>query len=427
MSYKIISMAQEMSRTKKRIVIIGGTLETSFHPIPPIADGAPEWNVFRLAEASARNTEGKLDVHVISPCDSAQWKALQTYPVYARDNYHYILFDQLKLNAYRKVLRHLMPMRFLLRHWVNLPDLISWWYLLKVVEFLDEVRPNFVVINDRPQYIAYLRAKFPKLCLYYMNRAQIGESRRFLKLLDGIIVNSRGMGDYIGQFIKPGNPPVWCVPNALADEFTPPESDLDRFTRQDKTILFAGRLIPGKGAREVLLAFGHILEQVPSVKLVLCGAVSNQPSHVGYTAYERELHFLASQYPPGSVSFVGYIPNREMAAYYASANVAVFPSLPNFLESFGMVALEAMRCGTPVVASHQPGFKELILPGETGFLVDDPRDARSLASVIVSVLQDPDRAKRIGQSAYQHSLHYNINDALLAFEKIFTSEHNRFE
>jgi len=69
---------------KIRVVVIGGTLETSLHPVPPVADGAPEWNVFRLVEAAATSPENHLDIHVVSPCETTQLKSLQNYPVLAR-------------------------------------------------------------------------------------------------------------------------------------------------------------------------------------------------------------------------------------------------------------------------------------------------------------------------------------------------------
>ena len=77
-----------------------------------------------------------------------------------------------------------------------------------------------------------------------------------------------------------------------------------------------------------------------------------------------------------------------------------------------MVALEAMRCGTPVVASRRPGFEEVVVHGETGLLVDDPTDIPALAEAILQVLRDPELARRMGEAGYRRSLEYTPEKAV---------------
>lgn len=394
---------------KIRLLIICGTLETGMRPVPPVADGAPEWNVFRLAEAAFANPDCSLDIQIVSPCEETQMQALHDFPAKAIGSYHHIVLSRFLLALSRKYSRFV---RLLLRRFLKLPDLISWLYLRRALRLVDALKPDLVIINDRPQYVAYLKKRVAKAGLWLMLRYPIGESRRFLGLLDGMIVNSQGMGNYIGQFIHPGQPAVWQIPNTLGEEFLVPKTSTDRFLAAEKLVLFVGRLIPEKGARELLLAFQRVYVQMPGVKLVICGVG-------GDIKYVQSLHLLAVQLPSGTVVFSGQIPYHQLGEYYASASVAVFPSLPEiYVESFGMVALEAMRCGTPVVAARQPGFEEQILHGETGLLVDDPRDAEALARAILQILQDPDLAQRMGQAGYQRSLAYTPQNGLLALEKI---------
>jgi glycosyltransferase involved in cell wall biosynthesis len=77
-----------------------------------------------------------------------------------------------------------------------------------------------------------------------------------------------------------------------------------------------------------------------------------------------------------------------------------------------------MRCGTPVVVSRQPGFEELVLPGETGLLVDNPHVTDSLAQAILQILQNPDLARRMGQAGYQRSLDYTPEKGLQSLETV---------
>lgn len=406
-----------MTREKIRVLIISGTLETSLRPVPPVADGAPEWNVFRLAEAAACNPDGLLDIHVISPCEDGQVSALRDYPVQARGKYHHIVFKPFQLNLYRKLLRHLLPLRLAVRRLAKLPDLMSWWYLRRALFLLADLQPDCVIINDRPQYIRFLRSVVIKGNLILMLRHPVGESSRFLNLLDGVIVNSSGMKSYVEQFMQSDLRPVYKIPNTLDNEFSFLNLMSERYANEKKIILFVGRLIEEKGARELLFAFQEVLTRFPGCKLIFCGVSSQENS-----PYEQELRHLSQMFPKDSVEFMGYIPNHQMKTYYLQASVAVFPSLPEiYLESFGMVALEAMHCGTPVIASRQPGFEELVVHGQTGLLVDDPRDSDSLAQAILQILSDAGLAQKMGRAGYERSMAYTPDSALIALEQIMSS------
>lgn len=392
-----------------RVVIITGTNETALHPVPPVADSAPAWNVYRLAEAA----EG-MGLHVISPCDARQLPALRRFP--AKGQYHHVVFPQAQLVLYRSVLCHLLPLRLAVRRLAKLPDLLSWWYLRRVIKVLRNLRPDVVILNDRPQYIRYLRRHVVRGRLLFLMRGEMGESRRFLHLVDGIVVNSQGIADYARELLEGAPVPIYWMPNALGNEFPVPPSLPDRFRRPEKRILYAGRIIPVKGVLELVEAFALVHRELPESRLLVYGASDNVQQNGPLTPYERQVRERAASLPAGSVQFMGYVPNREMGEHYAQADVAVFPSICK--ESFGMVALEAMRCGTPVVASRRPGFEELVAHGETGLLVDDPTVIPSLAEAILRVLRDPDLAARMGEAGRRRSLRYTPEKAAEQFKSI---------
>jgi D-inositol-3-phosphate glycosyltransferase len=93
------------------------------------------------------------------------------------------------------------------------------------------------------------------------------------------------------------------------------------------------------------------------------------------------------------VSFVGPQPQDRLPAYYVAADVTVVPS---YYESFGMVALEAMACGSPVIASRVGGLVTTVRDGVTGFLVQDG-DVDALAERIAALVADADLRWRIGR------------------------------
>jgi glycosyltransferase involved in cell wall biosynthesis len=296
---------------------------------------------------------------------------------------------------------------------------MSWWYLRRAVPLLSRLQPDLVIINARPQYIRYLRKRVPKGRLLMFMRGSTGESRRFLHLLDGIIVNSQGMAAYARQYVNEAQTRIWMMPNSLGEEFKVSLPDCDRFTRANKQVVFAGRIIPEKGVLELLEGFRLVEERAPGTTLVICGASANFQRNRALTPYERAIQARAATLPSGAVRCVGYVPNAEMPKYYRGAALAVFPSI--CLESFGMVALEAMRCGTPVVASRRPGFEELIRHEETGLLVDDPSDAPCLAQTMLRLLTDAGLAERMGKAAHRRSLDFSPTAAVRRLETIVGS------
>jgi len=171
---------------------------------------------------------------------------------------------------------------------------------------------------------------------------------------------------------------------------------------------------PLKGVWELLLAFEQVHATLPDARLMIVGGNFGQGP---LSDFESKLAtFAAEHHLP--VEFIGQVPNEELPGYYRQADLAVFPSI--CLESFGMVALEAMRCGLPVIASRRPGFEELIAEGETGLIVDDPKDISRLADAILQILNNPALCQNMGFAGYTRSLAYSPQSAADQFLRILT-------
>jgi D-inositol-3-phosphate glycosyltransferase len=102
------------------------------------------------------------------------------------------------------------------------------------------------------------------------------------------------------------------------------------------------------------------------------------------------------------VTFLGKRSQESLPFYYASADVVVMPSR---YETFGMVALEAMACGTPVVASDVGGLSFIVRDGETGYLVPEG-DARAMADCLNRILHDPALRARLGKRGVEIARDY---------------------
>lgn len=155
-------------------------------------------------------------------------------------------------------------------------------------------------------------------------------------------------------------------------------------------LLYVGRLAPIKGLDTLLEAVACLRTRVPGARLLVVGGDIDEPLDAHAAALRRRVERLGLD---GAVRFVGARPQDVLPGYYAAADVTV---LPSYYESFGMVALEAMACGSPVIASRVGGLVATVRDGVTGFLVPEG-DGCALAARVEALLADPDLARRVGR------------------------------
>jgi len=153
----------------------------------------------------------------------------------------------------------------------------------------------------------------------------------------------------------------------------------------DVVVGFAGRLIPGKGADNLIRAVAQANEQFP-IKLLIAG---DGPEHIELTSLA---HILGAD---SKIHFCGTI--NDMPSFWRQCDIVAIPS-DTFIESFSMVTLEAMTCGRPSVASRNGAIPELIVDGVTGTLVD-PGDIAALTRALVDYAEQPALRRSHGAAA----------------------------
>lgn len=154
------------------------------------------------------------------------------------------------------------------------------------------------------------------------------------------------------------------------------------------TIGFAARFAAEKGVEYLFEALPAVLAEVPDARVVISGAYKDT---VGEDAYWQRLLPLIDRHRE-RLLFLDLLPMEAMPSFFAACDVLAVTSL-NSTEAFGMVQVEAMLSGTPVVASDLPGVREAV--GRTGMgLIVPPRDPARLAAALVAVLRDRDHFVR---------------------------------
>lgn len=164
----------------------------------------------------------------------------------------------------------------------------------------------------------------------------------------------------------------------------------------EKFLLYVGGISPHKNLKTLITAFKrtHDSETVGQPKLILVGDYENDPFFSAYPDLRRQVSDFGLD---EKVLFTGFVPDEDLAYLYNAATMLVFPS---FEEGFGLPAIEAMACGTPVAASCTGSLPEVL--GDAGRFFD-PSDADSMSAVIKDLLADEPARRKMRDSGLARS------------------------
>jgi glycosyltransferase involved in cell wall biosynthesis len=214
-------------------------------------------------------------------------------------------------------------------------------------------------------------------------------------LADRLVTNSHAHAKNMAQELGIEEGRIQVVPIGI--EVFP---EYDREDRAGKTedeekeslIVYVGRMEKRKGTVDLLRAFPAVLNAIPDARLVMIGA--DRPHCPGGRFHHQ---FLADEFPQSvreRVTFPGRLSDEEMDRWMQRAMVFVAPSL---YESFGIIFLEAMRWGTPVIGTQAGGIPEIVTHEASGILTA-PEDPDALAIALTRLLGDTELRQRLGRA-----------------------------
>ena len=226
---------------------------------------------------------------------------------------------------------------------------------------------------------------FSPVMKWYLNR--------WFRKLDGRIAVSKIALNYVNTFFPSE---YTIIPNGIdTHHFNSHASPIDKFKDGKLNLLFVGRFEKRKGFDYLLKAYRLVKQEVPDCRLIAVG-----PGVRLRNKYEKQI----SKNGLKDVIFTGYAPYSDLPRYYMTADIVCFPATGR--ESFGIVLLEAMAAGKPIVASAIDGYASVLTDGVDGIAVP-PRDSEKLAEAILKLGTDEQLRQQMGSSGKPKAMQYD--------------------
>ena len=274
---------------------------------------------------------------------------------------------------------------------------LSWWLYRKIRTLLEQESFDIIHLHEP------LAPILPLCVLQFSNAVNIGTfhayySRQHLYRLSHPLIKRWHQRLHGGIAVSPAA--LHYVHNSFPMDYKiiPNGIDVDHFAdnvvpwpqyQDGKTnILFVGRLEKRKGLKYLLEAYSRLKWELPDIRLLVVG-----PGNP-----DKDSHRILSARNLQDVVFLGRVSYDELARYYATADIFCAPATG--AESFGIVLLEAMAAGKPIVASNIEGYNAVVSHGEQGLLFPS-RDSEALAETLGNLVRNPDLAHRLGATGRQ--------------------------
>jgi glycosyltransferase involved in cell wall biosynthesis len=282
--------------------------------------------------------------------------------------------------------------------------------------------------SDLPALLYAKRKNLPFILTYQFDGVETGGSfarnagvslynklfiHRVLKAVDVIIATTKSYAQD-SPFLSKYPDKTVIIPNGIdIDEVTTPltrekSREILSLPHESEIILFFGSLVKYKGPDILLNAFKLVKNVFPTAKLIFAGR-----GHMDNQLKETAKQLKISE----DVIFTGFVDDDEKPLYYKAADVFCLPSI-NLAESFGIVNLEAMAAGIPIVSSNLGGIPDIVKNGENG-LLSKPHDVEMLAENLIKLLENDSLRAEMGKTGLKLVNNYTWDEVTTKTEKVY--------
>ncbi|MCB1737331.1 MAG: glycosyltransferase [Gammaproteobacteria bacterium] len=375
---------------KPRVLMVSSPI----HPVPPNRGAAVEWWMWQVCRRLV-----DLEPHIVSI-----WA-----PGYAEhEQVEGVTLHRVRIGrVYRRLFQ-------------KLTRLDPWGYAARTAQYIRRIDARCVHVHNDPDLFLRLRAR------------AAGPQREFVLHLHNERSNLEGLetarmivvSDYLRDWYRARLPKAEImvltngVDMAQFGNVPAPSAPLPNIDAQvRRLVLYAGRISPEKGPLRLVQAMGKVIAVAPDVGLVLAGEFARGDFRSERMLYGEAVKSAFNELPVGHAANLGVLPPERMHEVFAHAALVVMPS--QFNEPLGMVALEAMAAGVPVLAAHNGGLREIIDAERTGFfLTDTPSD---MAARILDVLDldDATRTRVVAAARAYVAAHHDWPIVAAALTKIY--------
>jgi phosphatidylinositol alpha-mannosyltransferase len=286
----------------------------------------------------------------------------------------------------------------------------------KVKDILE--REKFDIIHAHEPYtpfsFLFIRNSEKSICTFHAFREEpekifvkMGEPliKTLRKKISKVITVSKSAQRVVKETFGIDEQKTVVIPNGIDYDFFAKAEPIKSLRDGKFNILFVGRLEPRKGVKHLIRAYRIFKKIVPESRLIIVGE--------GMKTYY--LSFVTEDIEK-NVWFVGSVPPNTLAHLYKSADICVFPSTRG--ESFGIVLIEAMAAGKPVIAGNCEGYKETLENGRYGIVVD-PKDEDSLARAMVELYYKEDLRKELSLQGQEYAKKFDWSNIIQKIVKVY--------
>jgi len=353
-------------------------INAPIHPIPPAKGAAVEWWMYQVSRRLRT-----LEPHLC--CLAAPGQVLEELI----DGVH---FHRVRIGrAYRRLFQ-------------KITRLDPWSYAHRLARRIDRLQPDILHVHNAPALMSRLRTLCrwkPVLTLHHMHNAMTLVSPD-----PGIqlIVNSQWLCNWYAEHYPRHR--IHVVTNGVDLEVFRPRWEMPEDVHSLKhrlglpaarhIVLFVGRLSVEKGVLDLVRAFEQLTKVRRDVLLVIIGERRTDRPGNPRVEYGNAVASACEQLGD-RCRLLGVVPPADIQRYYRLGDLLVVPS--EFEEPFGMVAIEGMAAGVPVLVAHKGGLPEFVIHGQTGHLINDTKNYPELADQMNTLLNQPSQLDALARAA----------------------------